>query len=428
MEANKKRLSRLAKFFAIGSIVFSFIIQSQNAIVLQYELINPRLMPVIIFIFPVFLLLGAINNAEVLNSTLRRDKYIPIFSLGMILVFSIGVFRGNDLRNIALDFVGSSVVLAAYLNGVSFAFWKESVTPILVLLSAIFLIAIESTSIQDVIRDRSLLGEQAGYRVAAGLFVAPLWAMILAGVKHPFQFYWAIALSLGGLYLQSVFAKRLGTTHLLILIFMAVVVAPSWHARRRRGILVAAVVSSAVIAIAAWAGFGRTMDRFVERGDFKSTLTSGNERIGEAEDLLSSLTVSDWLFGRGFGGGFNSETIDNARSLIGTDGGDSERQEIHIGFLYPLLKGGIVWSLIYFWPIRFLIRGLRSFDRADSITRSCLVWGLVYYLFQILEGAVTYSSSMDALVLGLALGRIRAFNIKLEKSVNRFIPHTVGKI
>jgi hypothetical protein len=401
-------LPRLARICIPAALGCSLVVLSQRALLAELGLAESRLMLIPLALYPLLLAVAVMQNPEALRCLRARAGYPVVFIGGLVLTTLWGYVQGNGIRDIILDLLGMLMVIGAYLNGASEAFWKASTRPMLVLGTLAMALAIRNTAIDAVILDRSLLGDQAGYRAANALLVIPLWAMILAQGRRSWEFYWAVALILGGIYMQFAFAKRLGSVHLLVLLAFAVVLVPLLHRQPRRSVGALVIAGIAILFLVPKAGFDRTIDRFMGSYGVGSTLTTENSRIEEAKDMLSSFKPSDWLLGRGMGGSFTSMTIDTANVSIGEDTGSTERQQLHMGILFPFLKGGLVWSMIYLWPITIILARIGRLRDFDAVTQSCILWAATYYAFQLMEGPVTYSNCWDGLALGLAIGRIRS--------------------
>lgn len=401
-------LVRICIAAALGT---SFAVLSQRALLAELGLAESRLTLIPLFLYPLLLVVAMMQNPEALRCFRARPGYPVAFMGGLLLTTLWGYVQGNGIRDIFLDLLGMLMVVGAYLNGSSETFWKASTRPMLVLGTLAMGLAIRNTAIDEVILDRSLLGEQAGYRAANALLVLPLWTMILAQGRRSWEFYWAVALILGGIYLQIAFAKRLGSVHLLVLLAIAVVLVPLLHRQPRRSVGALVIAGIAILFLVPKVGYERTIDRFIGSNGVASTLTTENSRFEEAKDMLLSFKPFEWLLGRGMGGSFTSVTIDAANVSIGDDRDSTERQQLHMGILYPLLKGGLVWSMIYLWPITAIVARIGRLRDFDVVTQSCILWAATYYPFQIMEGPVTYSNCWDGLALGLAIGRIRSVDV-----------------
>jgi hypothetical protein len=120
--------------------------------------------------------------------------------------------------------------------------------------------------------------------------------------------------------------------------------------------------------------------------------------------MLDSFSVSDWLMGRGLGGFF---FIDNWTAGVTevSESRDVGRATVHIGFFYPLLKGGIVFTLLYFWFAfrSFLPKGRIWKENPYNVAAWIVI--PVYVLFLFAEGPPTYTSPLDAVLFGLCCGR-----------------------
>jgi hypothetical protein len=146
------------------------------------------------------------------------------------------------------------------------------------------------------------------------------------------------------------------------------------------------------------------MNRYQGNNGVVATVTVDNERWFEGGVLWDDLTPVETMVGRGMGGVFSLD-VDNGYFLDVIDGERVGKFGTHMGALWPLLKGGFMFALLYFVPAFYLLRGLFSLRKLDPITRGVAIITPIWFGFQFIDGSISYSTPWMAFGTGLLLSR-----------------------
>lgn len=133
--------------------------------------------------------------------------------------------------------------------------------------------------------------------------------------------------------------------------------------------------------------------------------TTDTARQDEAIAMLNQLGVFELLFGRGIGGSFY---LNEGAGLVSLKDGQMGKYILHIGVLYPILKGGIILAIgIYaqiFNKVLWAWRNLKALGYGQLASLTFLV---VYSVFRLIEGPISPGVVFDAFLLGFSIGMLR---------------------
>ena len=103
-------------------------------------------------------------------------------------------------------------------------------------------------------------------------------------------------------------------------------------------------------------------------------------------------------------GAFASEVqaIDQVKTT-----GEIGRASVHIGFFMPMLKGGLLLSLVYYGFFLPMFQRKPAGWYQNPINTAALAVVPVYVLFQFIEGSPTMTNGFDAILVGMACARAR---------------------
>jgi hypothetical protein len=105
-------------------------------------------------------------------------------------------------------------------------------------------------------------------------------------------------------------------------------------------------------------------------------------RIAEAIEFFQKRSTLDLFLGRGVGGAF--DVTDTFGGLYGW----SEKNALHIGYITPILKGGFLFAVVWWWGyLKLAFLGLRR--KVDCYTFSAYCVLLIYL------AKFTYSGSLE---------------------------------
>jgi hypothetical protein len=337
-------------------------------------------------------------------------KYVFVFIAALLVMFLIGVIRSNPYRVIILDLVPYVVVLSGFILGRRDEVLEGILSPVL-FISYVALFVGFLFMDPDVIYDHSRLTLSFGYQMSSQLSLLPLIALIAVVREKKFYYVASIIGLLASTLLYLYFAKRVPFARSLIyfvLVVIAGLIKQSW---RNNSIYISAL--SMAIILYMFSVFMPLQDmvkqlesRYGGDTGVIESVTSENPRFDEAMILLQEISWTDWFFGRGLGGYLTSpDLMYIVQDVIDED--TIGRLHVHVGNLVPLLKGGVFFTLIYFFPLILMLISWRKILPRMDLSSCCLVWGFVYLAFQFIEGPPTYSNLGEALALGMSGGRIQ---------------------
>jgi len=129
-------------------------------------------------------------------------------------------------------------------------------------------------------------------------------------------------------------------------------------------------------------------------------------RPNEAFHMLRQFSLLDYIFGRGLGGIYISDN-----GIFDMLGKHEYRHILHIGALYPLLKGGILlFILLSILLLNILIKSFKHRRNFTAIEHSCFGFLVIFLLFRWIEGPITTTTAFNGIMFGLSLGRLEYFN------------------
>ncbi|MFT5213162.1 MAG: hypothetical protein ACI9WV_000879 [Patiriisocius sp.] len=131
--------------------------------------------------------------------------------------------------------------------------------------------------------------------------------------------------------------------------------------------------------------------------------TEDTSRQDEASAMLAQLTPLEMLFGRGLGGIYYVEEGGIVQSI--NEEGRAVSANMHIGAIYPILKGGaLLFFLIFYHIISTVIRNIKRVKKLSKEGLTSLIFLIVYSLFRLIEGPFSTGAIFDALLFGMSLG------------------------
>ena len=108
--------------------------------------------------------------------------------------------------------------------------------------------------------------------------------------------------------------------------------------------------------------------------------------------------------GRGMGGYFQTD-LPVPGQMVVTTTGELGRTHMHVGILYPLLKGGVILSVLFYGLVwRALVRPL-SVWCSDRFNCAAVIILPIYILFLFIEGPASMTALFDGLMYGVLCGR-----------------------
>lgn len=215
---------------------------------------------------------------------------------------------------------------------------------------------------------------------------------------------------------QVVFQKRLqvvvALAYIAVFLFLLPRLSRHWSAQSRlqgvKHLRSGFVVLLALVGLLAWnfapeivTGQGMALlERFRE---------SDRSRVSEALGMIRYLEGNEVLYGRGMGGYFehSDEYADWGTYL--DDAGVVGKRTTHIGFVMPMLKGGVVFMVIYHFGM-LLFWKARRLCASDLVSFTAITYVFVEYCSTVQGGSLLLSSSYKVVAYGLCIGRVLTLN------------------
>jgi hypothetical protein len=381
-------------------------------------------------LFPVvfiFFVLGAVffEARHAPEEPLAAAVGFTLRSLFYLLCIAILTIRGysNDVlfRNYACDLISFGTVFMFMILGRHDSFWRQMTRPLLYFNAVAFVF--DMTGINhyraDMATGRSfgesqLSIENRGSVVSyaySGKEMISSWplAFFTSSFSKVRSRKWLLgtALVVAYLFLMIYFQKRAPVARVVALGLMCWLGIPVLMGQLKMGRLAARVVITAALAIVGVLSVPTIRLSFeLLSFRFQSVDVSRSTEASWMIEWVSRNAVTI-LFGEGLGGGFVLPGQESQWSIEPLDPhGTLGRTSLHVGILYPFLKGGLCGMLFYY--VNFLalfICGLSPRWRKDPFNAIALGLMLVYFAFQFIEGSISTSNALESMMIGMCLGR-----------------------
>jgi hypothetical protein len=381
-------------------------------------------------LFPVtfvFYLLGTVfyEARHAAEEPLRKSAGFNVrcvaFLAGLMILTVRGYLNGVLFRNYACDLISFGTVFMFLLLGRHDSFWHQMSRPLLYFNIAAF--AFDMTGINkyrtDMITGRSF-GESALSIERRGATISYAYSGVEMISSWPLAFFtsslskvrsrtWLLgtALFVSYLFLMIYFQKRAPTVRVVALGLMCWLGVPMLMGRLRVSRLLATLLIAVTAAIAGsllLPAVRLSLEMLTSRFQ-TSDLSRSTEATWMAEWVLRN--TGSILFGEGLGGGFVLPGQESQWSIEPLDvHGTLGRTSLHVGILYPFLKGGLCGMAFYYANFFALfLCGLSVRWRRDPFNAVSLGLMLVYFLFQFTEGSISTENSLESMMIGMCLGR-----------------------
>ena len=127
----------------------------------------------------------------------------------------------------------------------------------------------------------------------------------------------------------------------------------------------------------------------------------------EVEELFfldfSHSPLTDWIFGRGLDGGYLQTHHDSEGNII------DMRTGIETGYLNDILKGGIVYVVLY--SLLWILSLLKTFDSSKEYS-TLFRWILLFYIFLNYSFCVVINNNVNSMVFWYVISYVLAQNKK----------------
>jgi hypothetical protein len=358
------------------------------------------------------------------------------FILTILLLTLYGLVRGAPLLLVFYD-AWNFLFIAAFLSlGTVDAVWRDLRKPLIGLYWIIFAVTLwglfqpkptfeEGEVTFGVLTGSRSYAQSLGYVVSKLLDFWPVpFLLSYFAVRGRIWRVLGLATLPAFLVLQVLFQKRAPSARALIYGLVIVMVLPLFRGRQKAllsGVLLICIAFS-LYALSSHEAFSLLIGRYRT-----SESVSEIDRVQEAEAMISDLSWWEFLVGRGMGGSYTAPEGWMSGLEVVSDEGELGRAHLHMGFLEPLLKGGLVLVAVYgsffvlvVWPKR------RAWYDNDYNLAGLLIL-LVYGLFLSVEGAPTFAAPSSAMLVGLICARGGVRLASATRATGTFAPNAKGK-
>ena len=388
----------------------------------------------------VFFLVGAaIMLGERHNLVLSGRVWIGANLFFLVCLLLYGVFYyGYYWSEAFRDFAAYSLAVCFVRLGASPYFWRRLKKPLLVVL--LLALMVNTLASWDLLELFSLYGEEVrlardsvGYRTQHLLDIWPLF-LILSPLLSSMETILVAGVIVFSFLQQIFFQKRIETIFIIgmLLVFwvtqrwfpMLSRLAARKEAHLLRWMFVLALFTAVFGFLLAPAVFkGQTealVVRFAGKGPGQEQYTMGfwsvfsmeNERVQVVSDCFSNFESHEWLIGRGMGGafpwyGFNQALLesDRAEDVVAAhflpDVGEFARRGFEASIVTPLLKGGVLFALVFYSVYAIALSRLNLFK---SFSAKCFAVSSYWLLYTFIAGNFTLTLSFEMLSMFAPLG------------------------
>lgn len=336
------------------------------------------------------------------RSFLCNDFFPTLIFIYVHFLLILGIFNGNDLFVIFLEYWTGAIVLFSYLIASDPRIWNTFGLPLrfMYLLFAIAtLVATQYSREHLVLQGLGDIYEthttsSLAYEISPILDFWPFLFLIafFRNKKNPYNL---VALVPFVIYLafQLYFLKRAPTTRAISYLIVGSLVLI--YLKRNTGLAMRLITIFAIILIGI---YFITPKALIARFETKDTA-----RQEEALTMINQLSPIEHILGKGLGGSYY---LEQGAGLIEIDNhGNYGKNITHVGVAYPYLKGGLIFTLILFiYIIRTIFKSLRKIKFLSDEELAALVFLIVYCSFRLIEGPFSTGAIFDGTLFGLSLG------------------------
>jgi hypothetical protein len=404
-EYSYRKLSSI--FFIL--FVLSVGIHKSNELISKIVGINIQgFVSVSLLSFPIlFLFLSYYYSpSRKMKSTNFKDFYLFKFLIFYInLLFIYGVLNGNDIFIISLEYWTGIIVFVAYKISTSENIWQlfEGKLKIVFFIFSV-LVFLGNGFTQSRFVELGYDALQSG-GTTTGLFsyemspILDFWPFLFLigffdkNIKRSRIMVFAPLI----IYLsfQVFFLKRAPSVRAITYLIVAFGMKIKITNNNNNNSSIRQLFTIIIIVIGAlFFTPGALVDRFN---------TKDTARQDEVKNMYSQLSAIELLFGRGLGGHYDVEQGGIVQYI--SDDGKDVNSLLHIGFAYPILKGGfLLFFLIFYHIVKTVYINLKIINKLSKEELSSLAFLIVYSVFRLIEGPFSTGAIFDALLFGMSLG------------------------
>lgn len=331
-------------------------------------------------------------------------RYLTLLLVCVLALAIYGAMRGNATRVMVFDVIGVATVFGAFVLGRRDEVWEDARTVIVVLTGVSVVTAILYTD-SLILTNRSIINEQAGSHFEASLVLAPIFCIAAVFDRRVWRYFLLLALTMGCLFVHIYLGRRGISLWCAFELLIAAFVLPFLLGKQRRTLVTGGLIAGFAMALVFYFPFGTLINRYLGSYGIVVTVITENERWNEMRMMIDEFSPVELVIGRGIGGAF---LVNNAEEIFASDiisGEDVGRIVTHAGAGLPVLKGGLVFWAVYFFPVLILLTGVFRWRQLDPLTLAALGAASVMFPFQFVDGAPTYSTPWLAFGIGLVMSR-----------------------
>jgi hypothetical protein len=378
----------------------------------------------IVFLVIATVLYGRKNSSDILfflNSAGRTWVTLMSFATSLLVIY--GWYNGFSILIVMKEFGPYVIIVCCSILGSLPGFFRSFRDSVFILTMVAVVVNILGFSDMEELLDKQGVGSRSGtesvsYTTYSALGFWPL--LLLTNHGEPLVkgmlVYGGSAFAL----LQQVFfQKRLGTVYAALVWFMFFVKGQTVANRgfskfRAKSKIIAflLLLTAAFVVFAIFPEFvSSQITSLMER--FKNSET--DHRLNESFVMLNQLDTTEIFIGKGFGGYYTIQYGNKSLGEYYEDLGFIARRELHIGLAMPMLKGGLLFTiLVLAFPIKTIFANWRkSLDSVTNALKAILAMILCHSLY---GGMFMLSEPYFAVLFGLALGRCNS-SVNWSKSV-----------
>lgn len=342
---------------------------------------------------------------------------VKLLAAWIVLLAIYGFIRGNAMTLMAFDVWAYALILLCLVLGRYDEVWKDLEKFMLILfwVGVLFVVAgLGTAEFRETMHMGGVMVEMRGDAEARSAVrtvgfnlrtMLHFWPVLFAlAYFRPRMNIWKM-LGLGTplvyLALMIYFQKRAPTARAMAYVLMVVIVLPAF--RKRLNVGTAVVVLTGVAILGALALGSESFESLMQRFRGEQTILHSSRAL-EARAFLKDMSPVEYIVGRGMGGAYRPPHGWGAG--VAVHKGQILRHEFHMGVFNPLLKGGILFCLIYYSFIAPLLSPKPPGWYQNRFNLAAISVLPVYALFLLIEGMPSVLRIYDGVLLGMAAARM----------------------
>jgi hypothetical protein len=390
-----------------------------------FDLFSPDLAPYataagvgsLVLLLPAILGYGSLAGSPF--GRLRGGARVWVALLAALVLFLLllgWLWQGYYINDVLRESGAFLTVIACIILGSIPEFWHDvDRTLVTLLVAGMVVIALGFSGFAELLNtygyQTRVAGETVAYDVQAVMHLLP-YLLLTARWRSKWQIVIIMLGLLFNLGMQVLFQKRLDTfealVYLLLFFFVLPRLASRWPEYRQAVPERTFKIAFAAIFVLGVGGALLLAPQIV-RGQASALLARYGEedtsRLQEAGEMLRDLEGWEYLIGRGMGGYFTGWSEAGSRRWGDwlADVGVVGKRSVHVGALMPMLKGGLLLSLVYYAGLAAVLLGWRR-GFGDPLSAVAYLIVLVLSIHSLQGGLFLMESSYNLVLLGACSG------------------------